>query len=79
MAVLRGRSNEGGEHPRELSAITAASGGLGESTARVLAENGPKVVLGARRKDRIDAVVKDITGNGGSPLGFRTDVTTADR
>ena len=32
-------------------------------------------MLGARRKDRIDAVVKDITAKGGSALGFKSDVT----
>jgi len=55
--------------------ITGASSGVGESTARLLAGHGAKVVLGARRKDRIDAVVKDITARGGSALGFKTDVT----
>jgi NADP-dependent 3-hydroxy acid dehydrogenase YdfG len=55
--------------------ITGASSGLGESTARFLAANGAKVVLGARRKDRIDALVNDITAKGGSVLGFKTDVT----
>src|SRR5436190_1198023 len=55
--------------------ITGASGGIGEATARLLAGNGAKVVLGARRKDRIDAVVQEITARGGSALGFQTDVT----
>jgi NADP-dependent 3-hydroxy acid dehydrogenase YdfG len=55
--------------------ITGASSGLGESTARLLAASGAKVVLGARRKERIDAIVKDITTKGGSALGFKTDVT----
>ncbi len=59
----------------KIVVITGASSGLGESTARLLAGNGAKVVLGARRKDRIDAVVKDITAKGGSALGFKTDVT----
>jgi NADP-dependent 3-hydroxy acid dehydrogenase YdfG len=55
--------------------ITGASSGVGESTARLLAENGARVVLGARRKDRIDAIVRDITAKGGCALGFKTDVT----
>ena len=55
--------------------ITGASGGIGEATARLLAGNGAKVVLGARRKDRIDALVHEITARGGSALGFQTDVT----
>lgn len=55
--------------------ITGASSGVGESTARLLAGNGAKVALGARRKDRIDALVKDITAKGGFALGFKTDVT----
>jgi len=55
--------------------ITGASSGVGESTARLLAGNGAKVVLGARRKDRIDAVVQDIIAKGGNALGFQTDVT----
>jgi NADP-dependent 3-hydroxy acid dehydrogenase YdfG len=55
--------------------ITGASSGLGESTARHLAKKGATVVLGARRKDRIDAVVKAITSAGGKAIGFATDVT----
>jgi len=55
--------------------ITGASSGIGESTARLLARHGAKVVLGARRKDRIDTIVKELTASGGSALGFTTDVT----
>jgi NADP-dependent 3-hydroxy acid dehydrogenase YdfG len=55
--------------------ITGASSGLGESTARLLAAEGAKVVLGARRKDRIDAAVKEISAAGGKAIGFAVDVT----
>ena len=55
--------------------ITGASSGVGQSTARLLAANGAKVALGARRKDRIDALVTDITAKGGIAFGFKTDVT----
>lgn len=55
--------------------ITGASSGLGEVTARMLAEQGAIVVLGARRTDRIQALADDITKNGGQALALETDVT----
>jgi NADP-dependent 3-hydroxy acid dehydrogenase YdfG len=54
--------------------ITGGSSGLGESTAMLLARHGAKV-LGARRKDRIDAVVNEISASGGKAAGFAADVT----
>ena len=55
--------------------ITGASSGLGETTARHLAALGATVVLGARRVDRLEALVGEITTSGGKAKAFATDVT----
>jgi NADP-dependent 3-hydroxy acid dehydrogenase YdfG len=55
--------------------ITGASSGIGETIAKFLARHGAKVVIGARRKNRIDAVVKEISPAGGKAVGFAVDVT----
>ncbi len=55
--------------------ITGASSGLGESTARHLAQRGASVVLGARRLDRIDALAAELTASGHPALAVQTDVT----
>ncbi|EHH69297.1 SDR family oxidoreductase [Gluconobacter morbifer] len=55
--------------------ITGASSGLGEATARYLAERGAKVALAARRRDRLDAIAADLTGKGQTARAYTLDVT----
>lgn len=55
--------------------ITGASSGLGEATARYLAERGATVVLGARRGERLQTLVEEITRAGGNASARPTDVT----
>jgi len=56
--------------------VTGASSGLGEAAARLLAAEGARVALGARRADRIEALAQELGGEGRA-LAVATDV--ADR
>lgn len=62
----------------KIVAITGASGGIGEATARLLAERGAAVVLSARRSERIDAIAQDIREQGGRAATCVVDVTKAE-
>ena len=55
--------------------ITGASSGIGESTAKLLASKGAKVVLGARREDRLKQIVAEIEKGGGQAVYRELDVT----
>lgn len=59
--------------------ITGASSGLGEATARLLSAQGARVVLGARRVERIQALANELTNSGGKALAVATDVTDRDQ
>src|SRR3954447_24259926 len=56
-------------------AVTGASSGIGEATALALAREGASVALGARRRDRIEALAERIEADGGTAFGLEVDVT----
>ncbi|MEW4372528.1 SDR family oxidoreductase [Paenibacillus kandeliae] len=55
--------------------ITGASSGIGEATARLLAQHQAIVVMGARRIDRLEALVAEIQETGGTAYCRQLDVT----
>ena len=55
--------------------ITGASSGIGEATAKLIASRGAKVVLGARREEKLRVIAEDITKSGGNALYQVLDVT----
>jgi NADP-dependent 3-hydroxy acid dehydrogenase YdfG len=56
-------------------AITGASSGIGEATARLLAARGASLVLGARRTDRLDQIADELRSDGAAVVTRSTDVT----
>ncbi len=62
----------------KVVAITGASSGIGEATARLLAQHGAHVVLGARRSDRLEKLASTLTEEGGSAAYQTLDVVNRD-
>jgi NADP-dependent 3-hydroxy acid dehydrogenase YdfG len=62
----------------KVIAITGASSGIGEATARLLAQKGLRVLLGARRTDRLEAIASQIRDKGGIAEYHALDVTNLD-
>jgi NADP-dependent 3-hydroxy acid dehydrogenase YdfG len=58
--------------------ITGASSGIGEATARILARKGHRLVIGARRTDRLQALAKQLNEEGGHVEFTSLDVTDLD-
>lgn len=62
---------------RRHAVVTGASSGIGAATARMLAEAGHPVVLGARRVERCEAIAEEVRAKGGSALALPLDVGDA--
>ncbi|MDN6640589.1 MAG: SDR family oxidoreductase [Tetragenococcus sp.] len=63
---------------QKVVVITGASSGIGEATAVLLAQKGHKLVLGARREERLQEITDKISANGGQATFAVTDVTNPD-
>jgi NAD(P)-dependent dehydrogenase (short-subunit alcohol dehydrogenase family) len=66
LSILKGR----------VVVVTGASSGIGEACAIAFGEKGAKVVLAARRAERLSALVDRLEGLGGEALAVTTDVTS---
>jgi NADP-dependent 3-hydroxy acid dehydrogenase YdfG len=60
-----------------VAMVTGASSGIGEATALALAAEGAAVSVVARRRDRLEDLVKRIEGQGGRAMLIEADVTDA--
>jgi NADP-dependent 3-hydroxy acid dehydrogenase YdfG len=58
-----------------VALVTGASSGIGQATARILAEQGSAVAIVARRGDRLEQLAAQIKEKGGRALVIQTDVT----
>lgn len=66
------------ERQSKVVLITGASSGIGEAAARLLAAQGHRVYVGARRADRLETLVQEIRAKGGTAAFRALDVTSAE-
>jgi NAD(P)-dependent dehydrogenase (short-subunit alcohol dehydrogenase family) len=58
----------------KVAIVTGASSGIGRATARLFARHGAKVVVTARRRNELDALVSEITAGGGTAVAQAGDI-----
>ena len=63
----------------QIAVVTGASSGMGVVFAEALAAAGARVVLAARRQERLEEVAKRIRASGGQALAVACDVAQADQ
>ena len=67
-----------GRLENKVAVITGGNSGVGEATARLFAKEGAKLVISARRVDRLDAVAGEIRAAGGEVLAVGCDISKVD-
>lgn len=59
----------------KVAIITGGNSGVGEQTAKRFAQEGAKVIITARRKEKLEAVAADIKADGGTVLALQGDIS----
>ncbi|HVI46385.1 MAG TPA: glucose 1-dehydrogenase [Chitinophaga sp.] len=59
----------------QVAIVTGVSTGIGRSVAQLFAENGARLVLAGRDREKSEALQEEITGNGGDAIFIPTDVS----
>ncbi|MGK8361318.1 SDR family oxidoreductase [Corynebacterium amycolatum] len=69
-------TSETSTNGKKVAVVTGASSGIGAATAKQFAAEGFRVVLGARREDKLEAVAEEIRAAGGEATVYKVDVTS---
>lgn len=69
-------TSETSTNGKKVAVVTGASSGIGAATVKQFAAEGFRVVLGARREDKLEAVAEEIRAAGGEATVYKVDVTS---